>query len=93
MWYTSSCGRIELEITLNQAKSCTHSGDCSVDVATLRKVPKIRRQLRAIDGDVLVKELYGYGAWEIHELQNHDVNLDRILWLACGDIVENKNKF
>lgn len=90
MWYTSSCGRIELEITLVQAESCTHSGDCSVDVVALRKVPKIKRQLDKIDGDVLIGELRGYGAWDIEELQNHNANLERILWLACGDIVENK---
>lgn len=92
MWFSSSCGRIELEITSKQATSCTHSGDCSADVVALRKVPKIKRQLDKIDGDVLIEELRGYGAWETNELQDHDTNLDRILWLACGDIVENKNK-
>lgn len=92
MWYTSSCGKIELEITLKQAESCSHFGDCSFDVDELRNVPKIKRQLNKIKPIDLIEELRGYGAWETDELQDHDTNLERILWIACCDIVENKNK-
>lgn len=32
--------------------------------------------------------LRGYGAWDEEQLKDHDENLTRILWLACGDILE-----
>jgi hypothetical protein len=39
--------------------------------------------------DVVVRVLKDYGAWDDDDLSNHDDNLDRLLWIACGDIVEN----
>ena len=89
MWYTSSCGRVEFEITKEQAYSGSHSGPCDADIAALRTVPKIRRQLNKINSEVLKEELRGYGAWDDNELLDHNLNLDRILWLACNDIVDN----
>lgn len=88
MWWTSSCGRIELEMTLKQAQACTHPGPCDMDVAELSRTPKIRRQLAKVDRTVLANELRGYGAWDEHELADHDENLQRLLWLAAGDIAE-----
>jgi large repetitive protein len=38
------------------------------------------------DGNDLLDE---YGAWDDKELRDHAQNLQRILWLACGDIVDN----
>ena len=86
-FYTSS-GRITLTLTRAQAAQGAHSGPCDADVATLRRVPAIRRQLAKIDADTLRAELAEYGAWDDAELANHDANLDRILWLACGYIDE-----
>jgi len=31
------------------------------------------------------------GAWDDDELSDHDANLDRLLWIACGDIVEGND--
>lgn len=89
MWFTSSSGRIELQITRKQAKSASHQGQCDADVLALSQVPTIRRQLKKIDPQTLREELREYGAWEDEELQDHTQNLQRILWLACGDIVDN----
>ena len=91
MWYSSSSGKIELQITKAQAASCSHQGDCYADVEILRKNPKIARQLREIDPLELIQELKEFGAWEDEELQDHEINLNRILWSACCDIDEDVN--
>lgn len=88
MWFTSSCGRIEIQMTLVQAQSCTHPGPCDDDVMRLSNDRKIRRQLERIDPALLRSELREYGAWDDQELADHAQNLQRILWIAAGDIVE-----
>jgi hypothetical protein len=71
-----------------QAHSASHQGRCDDDVAELRKVPAIRRQLDRLDQETLKSELREFGAWSDDELSDHDANLDRNLWIAAGDIVE-----
>ena len=88
MIYATGSGKIEIEITKKQALKGYHSGQCEQDIAELRQVPTIKRQLAKIDGVVLIEELKHWGAWNDDELKNHDENLDRFLWLACADIVE-----
>ena len=92
MWWTESLGRIELQITKPQAQSCSHSGQCDADVAALRQVPSIKRQLDKLAPDVVAVCLKEYGAWDADELANHDANLDRLLWVACCDIAEQINE-
>jgi hypothetical protein len=89
-WFTSSSGHIELQISLSDAQSASHSGSCDDDVEALSKVPYIADQLSKIDPQKLQDELRGYGAWNADELADHDQNLQRILWIACGDIVEQE---
>lgn len=89
LWYTSSSGRIELQMTLEQAKSASHQGQCDDDVDTLSNVPEIAEQLSAIDPEVLRGELREYGAWDSDELADHAQNIQRLLWLAAGDIRDN----
>ena len=88
MWFTSSSGRIELRLTKEQARVGSHQGRCDDDVEYLRQLPAIRRQLDKIDPALLRDELREYGAWDTEELADHDQNLTRLLWLACGDVVE-----
>lgn len=88
MYYTSGSGRIELQITKAQAEKGSHSGSCDNDIAELRQIPAIKRQLAKLDADTLKNELSEYGAWDDNDLENHDENLTRILWIACGDISE-----
>lgn len=87
-WYTSGCGRINLQITRAQAASASHQGQCDADVLALSKVPVIARQLRKLDPKLVAEELRGYGAWDETELTDHQQNLQRLLWLAAGDIQE-----
>lgn len=88
MIYTTGSGKIEIEITKKQALRGYHSGQCDQDIAELRQIPVIKRQLAKIDKAVLIDELKRWGAWADEELQNHDENLDRFLWLVCAGIVE-----
>ena len=87
MWATFE--RFKIEITKNQAHTGSHQGQCDDDVEYLLTVPKIRRQLdKLVPGDWFA-ELYEYGAWDTEELRDNDANKRRILWIACGNIVED----
>lgn len=88
MWWTDSSGRIELEMTLTQARSCAHSGQCLGDVQALRSHPKLIRQLRKLNPSQVAEYLRETGAWDDEELQDHDLNLSRLVWLAANDIAE-----
>jgi hypothetical protein len=88
-WWSSSSGRIELRLTMEQAQSVSHQGRCDDDVAELRKVPEIAKQLDAIDPVVLSEELREWGAWSEQERTDHDANMSRLLWLAGCDVAEN----
>jgi hypothetical protein len=89
MWFSTSSGCIELQLTKEQAGIGYHQGQCDADIAYLRREPRIKRQLAKIDPALLRNELREWGAWDDDELSDHDANLDRILWLACGDIIDN----
>lgn len=88
MWWTESLGRIELQITLAQARACSHPGPCDADVAELRQVPAIRRQLDKLKPELVAECLREYGAWDDGELADHQANLNRLLWIATCDITE-----
>ena len=88
MWHSGNYGN-ELQLTKSQAAIGSHSGPCDTDVAYLRTVPAIRRQLSKLNPETLRRELQEYGAWDETELANHDENLARWLWIACGDITEH----
>lgn len=89
MWHTGNYGN-ELNITKAQAEIGSHSGACDGDIAYLRTLPAIRRQLKKLDPETLRKELKDNGAWDGTELANHDENVSRWLWIACGDIMERE---
>ena len=81
---------VPLNITKKLAAIGFHSGDCSDDIKRISELPEIKRQLKKINPEQLKKELYDYGAWDDNELNDHEENLQRILWIACGDIVDGK---
>jgi hypothetical protein len=81
--------RFELKLTKAQAAQGSHPGPCDADVAELLKVPAIRKQFEKIEPEKIAAELQEYGAWDETELQDTEANKARILWIACGDIVDN----
>lgn len=86
-WFCTGSGLIELALTLADAESGSQPGkDASDDIAALRAVPYIAEQLLEVDPETLAAELQGYGAWDADELADHETNLTRLLWIACGDI-------
>jgi hypothetical protein len=87
-YVSGESGRIEIQMTMDQGESVSHSGQCDDDVTALAKVPAIASQLAVIDPADLAQELKGYGAWDETELADHDQNLIRFLWLAGCDIKE-----
>jgi hypothetical protein len=90
LWFASGNGRIELQMTMEQAESASHSGECDDDVRELSKVPAIADQLAKIDPALLSAELKEYGAWDDEERADTDQNFQRILWLAACDITEQQ---
>ena len=88
-FWTSSSGRIELNISKGQAAIGYHSGDCADDIGALAHNPTIAAQLAALNPAIVGAELKEYGAWDSAELLDHAANLQRLLWIACGDIVDD----
>ena len=88
-WWTSSSGRVEFKLPRDVVASCFHSGQCNDDVIAAIERPDIAATMAEIDPIELIQELREYGAWTNEELSNHRENLERILWLAAGDIQES----
>ena len=86
MWNSSNYGN-DLRLTKSQAEWGSHAGSCDAEIADLRSIPTIRRQLDAIAPEKLREELAEYGAWDERELADHQANLSRWLWISCGDII------
>lgn len=82
--------RFCLEITKEQASPCFHPGPCDSDVYDLSLVPAIRRQFAKIPPEDIAVELKEYGAWNEEDLKDHAENIQRILWIACADIMEGR---
>ena len=80
--------RFEIEMTLEQARSASHSGDCLLDVRELLDCRKIARQLDKIGPEKIAKELDEYGCWDEAELADEAANRSRIVWMAACDIAE-----
>lgn len=87
MWNYSNYGN-DLNITKKQALKGSHSGKCDNDINELMDIPSIKKQLDKLNPENLKKELKEYGAWDNLELDNHNENLKRWLWISCGDIIE-----
>lgn len=86
VWWGSGCGRIELLISRYLAENTATPGDNlpMVQVA----VRELQDQLDKLDPKLVANELREYGAWEDEELTDHERNLERLVWLACWDLVE-----
>lgn len=86
MQYTSE--RITLKMTLEQARSASHQGQCYEDVSELARVPAIARQLALLQPADVVAELKEWG-WDAEQLQIHEKNLLRIVWVAACEIAKD----
>jgi len=91
MWNDSEYGN-DLNISKKHAEFGAHPGDCDDGIRYLRTVPSIQRQLKKLHPDQLRMELKQYGAWDETELQDHDMNVARWLWISCGAIRERARR-
>ena len=86
----ASFNRFEIQMTKAQASSGSHQGDCEQDVRALVAEPAIRRQLDKIGLGNIQAELKEYGAWDEEELKNEEWCRLRIMWIAAGNINEER---
>ena len=63
------------------------SGACDYVVEQMASKAYIQKQL-ADKQDKIVKELAQYGAWDESELQDNQVNIQRLLWVMISDYKE-----
>jgi len=78
--------RFEFEMPEEAVRDCHHQGQCDEDVAYWQG----KIDLTHISDADLKAELKEYGAWEGTELNNRKVNEERIIWIAAGNIQEEK---
>jgi hypothetical protein len=83
-----SFNNFDIKMTKNEAKSCSHSGRCDEDVYFLSQKPAIKKQIEKIAPELIRIELNEYGAWDEEELKDDIQNIQRILWIAAGNIHE-----
>jgi hypothetical protein len=77
----------DIQMTKAQAESISRPGtDAYNDIIFLLEDKKIQRQVKKIDPIVLRNELREYGSWE--DLNDHNKNIIRILWIAGGNIID-----
>ena len=86
--YYDPNGELELDIKLEDARKGYHQGQCDDDIAELQKVPYIKEQLNPIPYDVLAAILDNYGC-EYDSGDDKEELEGTVLWLACGDVIEN----
>lgn len=77
-----------LNITKAVANECSRSGNNEYSVNYYMNLPKYKKQLLKLDKEQVRNELNDLGAWEDDELKNHEDNLQRLFWLACGNIMD-----
>ena len=78
-----------LKLTKQCIDDCTRPGVPADDeVKHWLTDPKVKAQLSRIPADALRAHLKEYGAWDSDELSDHEDNLARTLWIACGDASE-----
>ena len=82
---------VELVLPAQCVMDCSQSGPVDSQVAHWMARPEIRGQFRGLTLVDTARILYGYGAWEAHELGDIHANKSRILWLACGDALDNED--
>lgn len=82
--YFNYIGSIELPIEI--VNMCPKSGAADTAISEMLKLQEVIAEVNGIDKEKLKLELREYGAWSESELNVHEDNITRILWIACGNI-------
>lgn len=84
-------GDLEIDIDIKDAKKGYHSGSCDEDIAKLQKKEYIAKQLNPIPLETLCSILDEYGC-EYDDGDDKEEIEGIVLWLACGDILDELNE-
>lgn len=80
---------LEIEMSLDDAESCSHQGECFEDVQALVATPAIALQLDNIGAEAIRAAMKESGGFSAEELADDDANRNRAVWMAACDIREN----
>ncbi len=83
---------LEISMTLDDALSASHAGQCDDDVGALVQLPSIAAQLNAIGADAIRDGLRESGAYSDEDSLEDEQNRHRAVWFAACDIRENWNQ-
>lgn len=86
--YYATFSLFDFEISGDVVELCSQSGDMQNYVRESLS-GELRTELEKIDPAKISSVLKGYGAWDEDQLKDNEANLERLLWIACGDISEN----
>ena len=75
------------EVSLPQSviEICSSSGESIHDVRASLLRPEVKAELDKITSSDIAKELEDTGAWDEEELEDTQANLERFLWIICGN--------
>lgn len=92
-WRDGSGYGLELRLREQDVDSVPQSGAADESIAYLMRDSAIKGQLDSFAVADVIAHLKEYGAWDTSELQDHDENLSRVLWLAICDVRENPEDY
>jgi hypothetical protein len=87
-WWTESLGRIEFQMTLEQAEMVPLMGQADNLVKALSEIKEVTDQLDKYTPELIAECLSEYGAWDDEQLKDHEQNIQRLLYIAACDIQE-----
>jgi hypothetical protein len=85
-WVCDGSGVVELQMTLRQAQSASHSED---SVRALLSEPAIAKQVARWDMGKVRRTLAEYGVWDARELADDDMSRVRMLWILAGNLIDD----
>ena len=87
-WYAGSGRPLTIVLTDEQIECMSHSGPCDADVEAC--LPDLAEQTAKWDAATLAAELREHGAWDDEDLDDHAANIERMVWIAAGDLREEQ---
>jgi hypothetical protein len=84
--YWATFNRFEFQMPREAVLACHHIGECGPEVEYWE--PRI--DLSKIKPKLIRDELKEYGSWDASELKDDEANRQRIIWIAAGNIQDEK---
>lgn len=86
-------GAVEFSLTLDDALSCSGSGQQDENVAAIVSLPYVQAQLSTLTDKQISDALKGFGAWDDDErtVSTRAENAQRLVWCAACDIRDEHN--